>query len=73
MAKMLKATILMISEMPDQPGVGRAVAKYILGDDTDASINLFKFKELAAPDLGQPTTTLYAGVVAAIKADEWIP
>ncbi len=72
MAKTLKATILMLSEMPEQPGVGRAVAKYILGDDADVSVNQIKFKEVAAPDLGQPATALYASIVAAIKADEGI-
>ncbi len=72
MAKTLKATILMLSEMPEQPGVGRAVAKYILGDDADPSVNQIKFKEIAAPDLSQTATALYAAVVAAIKTDEGI-
>lgn len=74
MAKILKATVLMVSEEPDgQAGVaGKAVAKYIVGDDADPSVNVVKFKEVAAPDFGQAAGALYAGVVAAIKADEGI-
>ena len=74
MARTLKATILMLSEAPDgSPGVaGRALAKYVLGDDADASFNQVKFKEVGGADLTQPAGTLYAGVVASIKADEGI-
>lgn len=74
MAKTLKATILMLSEAPDgQPGVaGRALAKYIVGDDADASVSRVKFKEMAAPDFARPAAELFASVVAAIKADEGI-
>jgi hypothetical protein len=74
MAKTLKATILMLSEAPDgQPGVaGRAMAKYIVGDGADASVNQVKFKELAAPDLARPAGELFASAVAAIKVDEGI-
>lgn len=74
MAKMLKATILMLSEAPEgQPGVaGRALAKYIVGDDADPSVNLVKFKEVATPDFVGAAGDLYAGVVASIKTDEGI-
>jgi len=74
MAKILKATILMLSEAPDgQPGVaGKAVAKYIVGDDDDPSINHVKIKEVSAADLARPAEVLFAEVVASLKSDEGI-
>jgi len=74
MAKTLKATVLMLSEAPEgQPGVaGRAVAKYIVGDDADSSVNLVKFKEVTTPDFATGAGDLYAGIVASIKTDEGI-
>jgi hypothetical protein len=74
MAKILKATVLMLSEGPGEQGglIGKAVAKYIVGDDGDPSVQHVKFKEVAAPDFGTPAGALYAAVVADIKADEGI-
>jgi hypothetical protein len=74
MAKILKATILMLSEAPDgQPGVaGKAVAKYIVGDDGDPSINQVKIKEVSAADLARPADVLFAEVVASLKNDEGV-
>ncbi len=74
MAKILKATILMLSEAPDgQPGVaGKAVARYILGDDADPGVSQVKIKEVSAADLGRPADQLFADVVAKLKADEGI-
>jgi len=72
MAKILKATILMLSEAPDgEPGVaGKAVAKYILGDDADPSVSQVKIMEVSAADLTVPVDELYASVVAAVKTGE---
>lgn len=72
MAKILKATILMLSEAPDgQPGVaGKAVAKYILGDDGDPAVSRVRMLEVSAADLSIPADELYARVVADVKAAE---
>ena len=74
MAKILKATILMLSEAPDgQPGVaGKAVAKYIVGDDTDPSVNVVKLVEVSAADLGRAADQLFADVVTRLRSDEGI-
>ena len=74
MAKILKATILMLSEAPDgQPGVaGKAVAKYIVGDDADPGVSQVKIKEVSAAGLDKPADQLFADVVAGLKADEGI-
>ena len=74
MAKVLKATILMLSEAPDgQPGVaGKAVAKYIVGDDADPSVNQVKIKEVSAAGLDKPADQLFADLVAQLEADEGI-
>ncbi|MFH0900565.1 MAG: hypothetical protein V2A73_08040 [Pseudomonadota bacterium] len=75
MAKTLKATVLTLSESSDGPAgvASRALAKYVLGDDADPSVNLVKFKELGAVDLTQSASALYASVVAFVKAAEGIP
>ena len=74
MAKILRATILMLSEAPDgQPGVaGKAVAKYIVGDDADPGVTQVKMKEVSAADLGRPADEIFADVVALLKTDEGI-
>lgn len=74
MAKILKATIVMLSEAPrGQPGIaGKVVAKYIIGDDGDAAVNTVKFQEVATSDLGKPAAALFAEVVTAIKRAEGI-
>ena len=73
-AKILKATILMLSEAPDgQPGVaGKAVVKYIVGDDADPGMSQVKIKEVSAAGLDKPADQLFADVVAQLKADEGI-
>ncbi len=72
MAKILKATILMLSEAPDgQPGVaGKGVAKYILGDDGDPAVSRVRMLEVSAADLSIPADELYVRVVADVKAAE---
>ena len=72
MAKVLKATILMLSEAPDgEPGVaGKAVVKYVVGDEDDPTSSQVKLKEISAAGLSQPADQLFASVVAALKTDE---
>jgi hypothetical protein len=73
MARTLKATILMISEAPGEggrPPLRRALAKYILGDDQDAGVQVVRFKEVPAADFEKPAGALYDAVVTAIKAEE---
>jgi hypothetical protein len=73
MARTLKATILMISEAPGEgggPPLRRALAKYVLGDDQDAALQLVRIREVPAADFEKPAGALYDAVVAAIKAEE---
>ena len=74
MAKILKATILTLSEAPGGEAgvVGSGIAKYVLGDAADASVNQVKFLELSAPDFSLSAEALYDQTVAAIKTAEGI-
>lgn len=74
MAKVIKATILMLSEAPDgQPGAaGKAVAKYVVGDDADPAVNLVKLLEVSAAGLSRPADQLFAEVVSKLRSHEGI-
>ena len=74
MAKTLKATILIITEAPDgAPGVaGKAVARYVVGDDADPNFSQVRIKEVSAAELGKPVDRFFADVVAKLKAEEGI-
>ena len=72
MAKILKGTILMLSEAPDgelgRPG--KAVARYFLGDDQDPSFSQVNMMDVSTLDLSLPTDELYARIVDDVKATE---
>ena len=74
MAKILKGTILMLSEAPDgEPGKpGKAVVRYFLGDDEDASVSHVKMMDVSAADLSVSVDELYSQLVADVKAAEGI-